>query len=196
MDRPSTFSPPGGEIDRRVDGGRHVVAAAKDPLEDARVLAEPGQTGLGVVRRTQKAGVCRAFSDAGGGTRTPTRGDSGWIWLSHREFRADWTRRWTQPHLQPHGIPRVRLSLAPTHCAASGALWSASPSTAATAAAVAGISRRAVHVCWRPVRRGFHGKEGVAGSSPAEGFRESPAQRGFLRLESVVGARLAAQRTT
>jgi hypothetical protein len=26
----------------------------------------------------------------------------------------------------------------------------------------------------------FHGKEGVAGSSPAEGSRESPAQAGFL----------------
>jgi hypothetical protein len=34
--------------------------------------------------------------------------DSGQIRRNHREFRADWTRRWTQPHLQLHGIPRVR----------------------------------------------------------------------------------------
>jgi hypothetical protein len=30
--------------------------------------------------------------------------------------------------------------------------------------------------------RSFHGKEGVIGSSPIEGFRESPAQRGFFVL--------------
>ena len=34
--------------------------------------------------------------------------DSGQIWLGHREFRAGWTRRWTQPHVRRHGIPRVR----------------------------------------------------------------------------------------
>jgi hypothetical protein len=38
--------------------------------------------------------------------------DSRLIWLSHREFRAGWTRRWTQRHGQAYSVPRVR-----TRCA-------------------------------------------------------------------------------
>jgi hypothetical protein len=33
--------------------------------------------------------------------------DSRLIWLNHREFRARWTRRWTQAHTRMHPIPCV-----------------------------------------------------------------------------------------
>jgi hypothetical protein len=39
--------------------------------------------------------------------------DSGPIWLNHRGFRAGWTRRWTQPRVRPHAIPRVSHAPAP-----------------------------------------------------------------------------------
>ena len=37
----------------------------------------------------------------------PSDYDSSLIWLSHRAVWAGWTRRWTQPQLPPHAIPRV-----------------------------------------------------------------------------------------
>jgi hypothetical protein len=36
--------------------------------------------------------------------------DSRPIWLSHREYEAGWTRRWTRPHTRWHAVMRVRQS--------------------------------------------------------------------------------------
>ena len=40
--------------------------------------------------------------------------DSRPLWLSHRGFEAGWTSRWTQPHLRPRRVLRVR-ALQPRH---------------------------------------------------------------------------------
>jgi hypothetical protein len=57
----------------------------------------------------QRPRCCRALAECRRRDSNPRHADydSGLIWLNDREFEAGWTRRWTQPRLRPHAIPRV-----------------------------------------------------------------------------------------
>ena len=81
---------------RRVVPGLQTVAGVP-PLRGPNRL----QTAKGPLSR----GLCGVPEE---GLEPPTHADydSSLNWLSHREFEARWTRRWTQPQLRPHAIPR------------------------------------------------------------------------------------------
>jgi hypothetical protein len=86
--------------------GRFVAVATRGPRF--------AQSRLRTALDSQRPRCCRALTKCRRRDSNPRHADSDsrLIWLSHREFRAGWTRRWTQRHRQAYSIPRLR-----TRCA-------------------------------------------------------------------------------
>jgi hypothetical protein len=123
-----------------VEGGRATGAAwapgASRCRQARELLPTPSASGAGD-RKTRPSAARRGGGCVGlPGCRRrdsnprPSDHDPSRIWLSHRGFRAGWTRRWTQPPFLPSAIPRVPMNRLPDETTSR---WSVSE-TASSAA--------------------------------------------------------------